>query len=138
MNTDRLPYWEDILTKYCSEVNKALYPKNIPNKAFVYSISTYHLFGVAFIFWGLFLPPHLIPYYLFYVALIAVSYYIFDNYCFLTLLANKLSGKKASALKIRMHTAQNLLLISTYLAFVFYFFPQFSFFNLLKKFTQSF
>lgn len=138
MNVEKLPYWEDIVFTYCAKVNKVLFPSDIPNRLIVYAISAYHLFGVLFIFWGIFLPPHLLPYYLVYVGLIAISYYIFDNYCFLTLLANKMSGKKESALKIRMHTAQNALLLFAYLGLVFYFFPQYSLFNQIKSFTQSF
>ena len=133
-----LPYWEDVFVSYFGNVQQVLYPENVPNKYLVYALSTYHLFGVLFILYGIFLPPTLLPFYLFYLVLIVVSYFCFDNYCFITLLSNKFSGKKESALKIRMHTAQNILFVCVYLSIVFMLFPQYSFFEQLRRFIQSY
>lgn len=133
-----LPYWEDVFASYFSKIKNVLYPKNIPNKYAVYLLSTYHIYGALFIMNGVFLPPSLLPFYLFYLGLIILSYFLFDNYCFITLLSNKLSGKKESALKIRMQTAQNLLIIFIYLAIVFILFPQYSFFEQLRRYVHSF
>lgn len=109
---------------------KILFPKKTKHKFLIYFLSIYHILGVMFWMYGLFLPRYLYPFYIFYLLLLFSTYYIFDNYCFLTLLSNRISGLKKSPLKkldMSMKTGQIILVFLIYVSLVFLIFPEYSF-----------
>ena len=127
-----LPYFEDIVKTYADNFYNTSFPEIIENKLLVYSISVFHIIGVIFISIGIFLPPSYTPLYFVYLISIYLSYYIFNGYCFLTILSNKYSGKMNSQLNIRPGLAMGTLFVNALLAIIFYFFPNISFYTLFK------
>ena len=132
MKKIKLPYIEDIIENYYNYVINTLYPINIPNKYIVYVLSTLHILGTNMITWGIFLPSEYQPLYLLYLCLIIISYKLFKNKCFITLLSNNYSKKTASPLYIKMSTANNILIHNIIISIIAILFPKYSLYNLFK------
>jgi hypothetical protein len=123
---------------------KTLFPKmsNKPLKAkiFVYICAIIHIIGTIFIIIGIYFPPKYLKLYILYIILILISYYIFDGYCFLTILPNKYSGIKEIPLTITMDTARIIIVILLCIAVGELVFPKYCLynilFNLLIKFKE--
>lgn len=128
-----LPYIEDIFHEYYKYIFSTLYPDNIPNKFIVYILSTLHIIGSQMIVLGIFFPVKYQPLYLLYLILIAISYRIFDNKCFITLLSNKYSKKNKSPLYLKMSSAYKLIKMYIIISIISIIFPKYSLFNLIKK-----
>ena len=127
-----LPYFEDIARIYSNYVWDTLFPNIEKNKYIVYSIAFLHVLGTLQIAFGVFLPPNYQPAYFIYLVLIALSYFFFKGHCFMTLLANKYSGKKESPLHIRMKTARTILFFNIIFAFLGSLNPNWSLFKILQ------
>ena len=128
-----LPYFEDIARIYTNYVWDTLFPNIKKNKYIVYSIAFLHVLGTLQIAFGVFLPPKYQFAYFIYLVLIALSYFFFKGHCFMTLLANKYSGKKESPLHIRMKTARTILFFNMIFAFFGSINPNWSLFKILQR-----
>jgi len=129
-----IPFMEDIYKYYYNYVINILYPSTITNKnkIFIYTLSTLHIIGTHMISLGVLFPPKYQPLYLFYVMSILVSYKIFDNKCFITLLSNKYSNETKSPLYIKMSTANKLIFFHISLSIIAILFPKYSIYNLIR------
>ena len=114
----KLVYYEDINSIYFKKVIKTLFPKNIPYKYIIYTLSIFHMIGTFLIIFGIFFPPKYLIIYIIYLSCILISYKIFDSYCFLTLLSNYYSGKSSTFLPIKMSTAIKSVIINYILAII--------------------
>lgn len=128
-----LPYFEDIFSVYFRNILNILFPQKTNYKLIVYLLSIFHIIGTIFIPLGLFYQPKYLILHFIYLLLICISYKIFNNYCFMTLLTNKITGNKNSPLSIRMNTAKFFLYLYILTCLVFLIFPDISFYNILKK-----
>ena len=90
-----------------------LYPNSdsIKNNNLVYLINTIHLLGVLAIQLGIFLPIGYMRYYVYYLMVLFLSYFYFDNNCFMSQLSNYYSGKEIEVLCIKFSDAKLLLLL---------------------------
>ncbi len=128
-----IPYLEDVLKIYYDYVKNTLYPSNIKNKLITYLLATFHIIGVLQINYGIFLPPKYLIFNIIYIILIYISYWIFNNHCFITLLTNKLSGKKNTPLYIKFKTAKKIIIFNLVLSIIGFCIPKYSLFNLMKN-----
>ena len=127
-----LPYFEDISGIYYNYIWKTLFPDIRKNRILVYIIAFLHVLGTIQIAFGVFFPPKYLPWVFIYLVLIGFSYFPFKGHCFMTLLANKYSGRKESPLHIRMKTAKIILFINLSLALIGTINPNWSIFKLLQ------
>lgn len=129
----KLPFFEDILQFYCIQKLNILFCNIKKNHIKVYILSILHIIGAVFIGTGIFINPRYMIIYLIYLILIFISYKIFNGYCFMTLLSNKLSGGKASILHIRRNTAYYLLLINIIITIIAIYNNKYSFYYYLNN-----
>ena len=128
-----LPYFEDITGIYYNYVWNTLFPPIKKNRSLVYAIAFLHVLGTMQIAWGIFLPPNYLPWVFIYLVLVGLSYFPFQGHCFMTLLANKYSGKKETPLHIRMKTARTILFLNLTIALIGTINPKWAPFSLLQK-----
>ena len=124
-----------VSVKECSKLTfNNLFPSNVKNKGWVYFINIIHIIGVLFIQFGLLLPYPVIKYYLLFIIFVYMSYFLFKNKCFMTIIANTVGERDFKLLCIKLKEAKGVLLIYMVLGTIFYLYPQYAPFNLLKSF----
>ena len=123
------------IRKCLSYTFENMYPKadNIDNAMLVYLVNTLHLFGVWAIQFGIFLPNRYLKYYVFYLMIIFMSYFIFENQCFMSKISNFYSGKEIDLLCIKFNDAKFILLIYIFFGVIFVMEPNIAPFNLISK-----
>lgn len=114
----------------------SLFPEDIDNKAFVYTLNIIHIIGVVFIQFGILLPPKYLLIYIGFLIMLFISYYIFDNKCFMTLASNKLSNKKFNSLCITMSEAKVILFLYLIVAITGYLNNDYSLYNIIYKYKK--
>lgn len=129
---NNLPYLEDIHNLHINHILGSLFPLVEKNKITVYVISIMHVIGTIVIQWGIFLKPNYLKLYILYLILIIISYYVFNNYCFMTLLSTKFTKIYKPALHIRKKTAKKILIINLSIALFSVIFPKYSIHNIVK------
>ena len=108
-------------------------PKNIKNPFLVYLLNTIHLIGVWVIQFGIFFPHKYLKYYVFYLMIIFMSYFIFENQCFMSKISNFYSGKDIDLLCIKFNEAKFILLIYIFLGVIFVMEPSIAPYNLIMR-----
>jgi len=129
---NNLPYLEDVHNLHAKHLLDSLFPNLEKNKFIVYVISVMHIIGTTMIQWGIFLKPNYLKLYILYLALILLSYYLFNNYCFMTLLSSEYTNTYRPALYIKKKTARKILIINLTIAFFGIIFPKYSLHNIIK------
>ena len=129
---NNLPYLEDIHKLHIDHMKDSLFPNIKNNILLIYIISIIHIIGTFVIQWGIFLKPHCLKLYILYLILILISYYVFNNYCFMTLLSSKYTNIYKPALYIKNKTAKKILLINFTIALIGIIFPKYSLHNIIR------
>ena len=114
----------------------SLFPDDIENKFMVYSINILHIIGVAFIQFGILLPPKYLIIYIIFLLTLFISYYVFNNKCFMTVVSNKLSKKEFNSLCISMSEAKIILLFYLLVAILGYLNNNYSLYNIIYKYKK--
>jgi len=129
---NNLPYLEDIHKLHIKHMKDSLFPYTQENTFTIYFISIMHILGTTMIQWGIFLKPYYLKLYILYLALIILSYYLFKNYCFMTLLSSKYMKSYKPALHIKKTTAKRILIINLTIGLIGLILPKYSLHNLIK------
>lgn len=117
----------------CSKYSfNTLFPKNVENKNIVYTINIIHIIGVLYIQLGILLPVWTLKYYILYCAFLLITYILFKNHCFVSILSNYYSNVNYNLLCIKMDEAKTFLIIYLFLATTFIFYPKYAPYNILK------
>ena len=107
----------------CSKYSfNTLFPKNVENKNIVYTINIIHIIGVLYIQLGILLPVWTLKYYILYCAFLLITYILFKNHCFVSILSNYYSNVNYNLLCIKMDEAKPFLRLYLFLIFSFFFF----------------
>ena len=102
----KLPWMEDVGWFYAQRIYSKLFPPNPKNKPFVYVVGLLHLLGVFFLQYGVWILPGKYFYlYFIYIVVHTLSWVIFNNNCFMTLLTNYFGQQSGTSLHIRTSTA---------------------------------
>tara|TARA_Y100000590_G_C15723345_1_gene1014282 strand:+ start:461 stop:844 length:384 start_codon:yes stop_codon:yes gene_type:complete len=126
-----------VSVKECSRFTwNNLFPKHTKNKAGVYLVNIIHIIGVLFIQFGLLLPYPVLKYYILFLIFVYMSYFLFQNKCFMTIISNYLAEKNVNMLCIKLKDAKVILLIYLVLAILFYLNPEYAPYNLIKSFFK--
>lgn len=121
-----------VSVKECTEITwNNLFPKNIKNKGWVYFVNIIHIIGVLFIQFGLLLPYPVIKYYILFLIFIYMSYFLFQNKCFMTIISNYLSKKNFNMLCMKLKDAKVILLLYLFVATIIYLNPKYAPYNLI-------
>lgn len=113
----------------------------IPNgnskfKYLTFCVELIHLiFAIMMYTFALFLPHKLLPYYIILVIIVGILWKIFDG-CFLTIMFQKLNSvhpQVRGPLPLSKYFLEKITIIYLCVAILFYKYPEFSFFRLLKK-----
>ena len=115
----------------------SLFPTDIENKTLVYTINILHILGVVFIQFGVLLPPKFLIYYIAFIIALFVSYYIFNNRCFMTIVANKYSKKEVNSLCIKMSEAKIILLLYLIVGILGYLNPKYSPYKIIYRYSKN-
>ena len=117
----------------CSKYSfNSLFPKDVKNKKTVYTINIIHIIGVLYIQLGILLPVWTLKYYVLYCAFLLITYILFKNHCFVSILSNYYSNVNYNLLCIKMDEAKTFLIIYLFLAATFIFYPKYAPYNILK------
>ena len=127
-----LTYLEYVYKLHFTNIKNTLFSNESNNKVRVYILSIIHIIGTLVLQWGIFLKPDYLYYYFIYLFLIFISYYIFDNRCFMTLISNKYSGLVGSPLYIKKNTAKNIIIINSIIAIIGILTPNMAPYTILK------
>ena len=101
-----IPWMEDVGIYYIRSIWAKLFPKNSRNKPLVYTVGILHLLGALMLQCGVwFLPGKYFYLYFIYVLIHILSWIIFRNNCFMTLLTNYFGKNRGTSLHIRSRTA---------------------------------
>ena len=114
----------------------SLFPEEIENKGLVYMLNILHIIGVVFIQFGILLPHKYLIFYIIFLMMLFVSYYLFNNRCFMTIVSNKLSKKEFNSLCISMSEAKLVLLLYLIAAIVGYLNKNYSLYNIIYKYKR--
>ena len=127
-----LPYLEDVYKLHFMNIKNTLFANKSNNKIRVYTLSIIHVIGALALQWGIFLKPNYLGYYFIYLSLILISYYIFNNRCFMTLISNKYSGLAGSSLYIKKNTAKNIIIINSIISLIGFIIPNLAPYSIMK------
>lgn len=106
MDVDKMPPLEDLAVIYFKRTMSKLFPSKCKNQGLVYVIGFFHLLGAIILQYApWFLPPHLLWMYFVYALTNVISYLIFNQECFMTLLTNYFGGVNGCPLHVRWTTA---------------------------------
>lgn len=125
-----LPWLEDTLDKYFKLMVKNTFPKT---DFLTITLGLIHIFSFIMIHLGIWLPPRLLIFYIFYISLIYITYQLFDQNCFLTLLSSISANTNKVPVIVRMSNASKSLLIYLTIAIISILYPPIAPYNLLKK-----
>jgi hypothetical protein len=125
-----LPWLEDTLYPYYQLMVRNTFPKNDFLTIFLGCI---HVFAFMMIHLGIWLPPKILIFYVFYIAIIYLTYQIFDQNCFLTILSSISSDTNQMPIIVRMSNASRMLMIYLGIAIIGVLIPSLAPFSLLKN-----
>tara|TARA_E500000178_G_C16591133_1_gene560439 strand:+ start:87 stop:485 length:399 start_codon:yes stop_codon:yes gene_type:complete len=114
----------------------SLFPTDIENKGLVYLINVLHILGVAFIQFGVLLPSKLLIFYILFVVCLFISYYVFNNRCFMTIVSNKYSKKNINSLCISMAEAKIILFLYLVVAIIGFLNPAYSLYSIIYTYAK--
>ena len=129
LGSNDLPWAEDVFNLYSYKTLENTFP-SLDFTTYFLAIS--HIIGVIFIYLGILLPPRYIWIHTLYIGILAITYIIFNNNCFMTLLTNVNTDQFRNPLYIRMSTALKLLGIVFFISLTSNFYPKYSPFEILK------
>jgi len=130
-----LPWMEDVAQLYYYRTFDNTFPTTDFTTMFV---AIFHIIGAYLLYLGLLIPPKYIWIHTVYLAIVFITYYIFDKNCFMTLLANINTDNQKVPLYIRMSTAINTLLVVFLYSLFSNFYPQIAPYSLLKRYFSSY
>ena len=134
MNVNKIPPMEDIMFMYFKNTMSRLFPPNCKNKGIVYFIGFFHLLGAIILQYApWFLPPELLWTYFVYAIANIVSYIVFNQECFMTLLTNYYGEVNGCPLHVRMSTALVGVSINLILCIIGMMYPPLAPNNLVKS-----
>ena len=110
---------------------KKLFPTNIKNRISTNIVGLYHFLGASVILYGFFAPPKYLYIHIFLTCFILFTYYIFNDNCFVTLIANFLCEENNNPLIIPIFKVKKIVFIILSLSIIFYICPTLSFYNIL-------
>ena len=117
----------------CSKYSfNTLFPKDIKNKKTVYTINIIHVIGVLYIQLGILFPVWTLKYYILYCAFLLITYILFKNHCFVSILSNYYSEVNYNLLCIKMDEAKTFLGIYLFMAVVFFMYPRYAPYNIIR------
>lgn len=117
----------------CSKYSfNTLFPKDIKNKKTVYTINIIHVIGVLYIQLGILFPVWTLKYYILYCAFLFITYILFKNHCFVSILSNYYSEVNYNLLCIKMDEAKTFLGIYLFMAVVFFMYPRYAPYNIIR------
>ena len=117
----------------CSKYSfNTLFPKDIKNKKTVYTINIIHVIGVLYIQLGILFPVWTLKYYILYCAFLLITYILFKNHCFVSILSNYYSEVNYNLLCIKMDEAKTFLGIYLFMALVFFINPRYAPYNIIR------
>ena len=94
----------------CSKYSlNTLFPKDVKNKKTVYTINIIHIIGVLYIQLGILFPVWTLKYYILYCTFLLITYILFKNHCFVSILSNYYSEVNYNLLCIKMDEAKTFL-----------------------------
>jgi hypothetical protein len=115
----------------------SLFPDDVENRLSVYFVNILHIIGVIIIQFGLLLPPKFLHYYIIYLVFLFVSYLLLNDRCFMTVWANYIGNKNYNSLCIKMNEAKAILFFYLIVAVIFYLYPKYSIYSILKNIITS-
>jgi len=115
----------------------SLFPDDVENRLSVYFVNILHIIGVIIIQFGLLLPPKFLHYYIIYLVFLFVSYLLLNDRCFMTVWANYIGNKNYNSLCIKMNEAKAILFFYLVIAVIFYLYPKYSLYSILKNIITS-
>ena len=119
--------------KKCTRYSlKTLFPKDVKNKKTVYFINIIHIIGVLYIQLGILFPVWTLKYYILYCTFLLITYILFKNHCFVSILSNYYSEVNYNLLCIKMDEAKTFLGIYLFMAVVFFMYPRYAPYNIIK------
>jgi hypothetical protein len=125
-----LPWLEDILYPYF----KLMVHNTFPKKDFLtIFLGIIHIIAFLVIHIGIWLPPKFLIFYIFYLLVIFITYKIFNENCFLTILSKISSNSNRMPIIIRMSNASRIIFFYLVLAIFILLYPKIAPFNLLKN-----
>jgi hypothetical protein len=127
---------KDLIKNCVVHTYTSLFPKNVSNKKLVYLINFIHIIGVIIIQFGIFLPPKLLRYYIFYLLFLFFTYFVFKNKCFMTELSNYIGNSYYDSLCIKMTQAKFLLLLYLFSACIFYIKPTIAPYTIINHYAK--
>ena len=117
----------------CSKYSfNTLFPKDVKNKKTVYTINIIHIIGVLYIQLGILFPVWTLKYYILYCTFLLITYILFKNHCFVSILSNYYSEVNYNLLCIKMDEAKTFLGIYLFMAVVFFMYPRYAPYNIIK------
>ena len=117
----------------CSKYSfNSLFPKDVKNKKTVYTINIIHIIGVLYIQLGILFPVWTLKYYILYCTFLLITYILFKNHCFVSILSNYYSEVNYNLLCIKMDEAKTFLGIYLFMAVVFFMYPRYAPYNIIK------
>ena len=125
-----LPWIEDIFGIYYKKTVENTFPANDFTTVF---IAIVHIAGVIALYFGILLPPKYIWVHTIFIELLLISYFFFDNNCFMTLFANMNTSQEMTPLYVRIETAIKIMTAIFIISFLSNIFPQWSLFNIIKN-----
>ena len=117
----------------CSKYSlNTLFPKDVKNKKTVYTINIIHIIGVLYIQLGILFPVWTLKYYILYCTFLLITYILFKNHCFVSILSNYYSEVNYNLLCIKMDEAKTFLGIYLFMAVLFFMYPKYAPYNIIK------
>ena len=108
----------------CSRYSfNTLFPKDVKNKKTVYTINIIHIIGVLYIQLGILFPVWTLKYYILYCTFLLITYILFKNHCFVSILSNYYSEVNYNLLCIKMDEAKTFLGVYLFMAVLFFIYP---------------
>jgi hypothetical protein len=134
MKVKDMPPLEDIMVKYFRHSMSRLFPPKCKNKSLVYFIGFFHLLGAIVLQYApWFLPPDLLWTYFVYALANILSYIVFNQECFMTLLTNYFGKVEGCPLHVRMSTALLGVSLNLLLCIIGMIYPPLAPINIIKK-----
>ena len=117
----------------CSRYSfNTLFPKDVKNKKTVYTINIIHIIGVLYIQLGILFPVWTLKYYILYCTFLLITYILFKNHCFVSILSNYYSEVNYNLLCIKMDEAKTFLGVYLFMAVLFFIYPKYAPYNIIK------
>ena len=127
----------NVINKCGLHTYSSLFPDDVENKSLVYFINILHIIGVLVIQLGILLPPRYLHYYIVYLVFLFITYVLLNDRCFMTVWSNYIGNVNYNSLCIKMNQAKVILFFYLILAVIFYLYPKYALYNILKNIIST-